>query len=257
MSRFRFVILAAAALTLSTLALAFDAKAEPVQFQSADGLAITGEVTRPEGDPKTAIVLFHQAGSSRGEYATIAPKLAEKGYLVLAIDQRSGNGFGGVANETAKRARKASMATQYTDAIPDLQAAVAYARGPLGAEKVIVWGSSYSAALVLALAGQDAGFADGVLAFSPGEYFRGKPAVKANAAKITVPVFITAAKSEAGQWSAIFKAIPEGTAKTGFVPEGTGLHGSSALIADRSTNEDEYWAAVEAFLAKNLPANSG
>jgi len=249
----RFTALTVLALLLLSPALLLEARAEPIQFQSADGLAITGEVTRPQGAPKTAIVLFHQAGSSRGEYHTIAPKLAEKGYLVLAIDQRSGNGFAGIANETAKRARKASMGTKYTDAIPDLEAAVAYARGPLGAEKVIVWGSSYSAALVLALAGQDQGFADGVLAFSPGEYFSGKPAVKTNAAKIAVPVFITAAKSEAGQWAAIFKAIPDTTVKTGFVPKGVGLHGSSALIPDRSTNEDEYWGAVEAFLAQNLP----
>ena len=255
MSRIRSSFAALAVLALLATPLA--ARAEPVQFQAADGLAITGELTRPAGDATTAIVLFHQAGSSRGEYQTIAPKLAEKGYLVLAIDQRSGNAFTGVANETAKRARAAKKATGYTDAIPDLQAAAAYARGPLGAAKVIVWGSSYSAALALALAGQDAGFADGVLAFSPGEYFRGDPSIKDNAANIAVPVFITAAKSEAREWSAIFKAIPDTTPKTGFVPEGLGVHGSSALIPNRSPNEAEYWSAVEAFLAKNFPPGGG
>ena len=106
---------------------------------------------------------------------------------------------------------------------------------------------------MLALTGQDAAFADGVLAFSPGEYFRGKPPVKANAAKIAVPVFITAAKNETGQWKAIFEAIPQTTPKTGFVPKGQGVHGSSALIPNRSANEGEYWAAVETFLRENFP----
>lgn len=227
--------------------------AKPVQFKAVDGLVINGEVTLPQGGAKTAIVLFHQAGSSRGEYLTIAPKLAEMGYLVLAIDQRSGNTFAGVTNETAGRARDAKKPTSYTDAIPDLRAAVAYARDPLGAEKVIVWGSSYSAALVLALAGQDKGFADGVMAFSPGEYFRGEPPVRTNAAKISVPVFITASKAETPQWENIFKAIPAAAQKTGFVPKGPGEHGSSALIPERSVGNGEYWTAVEAFLAKHFP----
>jgi len=245
------------ALFVLALALPLAARAETVTFPSQDGLEITGEVTRPEGDAKTAIVLFHQAGASRGEYATIAPKLVEMGYLTLAIDARSGGNFAGVANETAKRALAAGKGVGYTDAIPDLKAAAAYAREALGADKVIAWGSSYSAALVLALEGGDKGFADGVLAFSPGEYFHGRPNIKADAAKIAVPVFVTAAKSETPQWDAIYKAIPQSTPKTGFVPEGPGVHGSSALIANRSPNEGEYWRAVEAFLNEHFPAKAG
>ena len=241
-----------AAFLLLVCGAAVGARAELVTFQAADGLAITAELTRPTGDTKTAIVLFHQAGSSRGEYATTAPKLAHMGYLALAVDQRSGNGFAGVVNQTATRARQARKATGYTDAIPDLRAAAAYARSKLGATKVVVWGSSYSAALVVMLAGLEHGFADGVLAFSPGEYFGGKTPVKTDAAKLTVPVFITAAKSEARQWSAIYKAIPQTTPKVGFIPKGRGVHGSSALIAERSPNEGEYWAAVEAFLAEHF-----
>ena len=238
------------------LSVAVPARADEVTFQAADGLKISGEVTKPKGYAKTAIVLFHQANSSRGEYTTIAPKLAQMGYLTLAIDQRSGSAFSGVTNETAARARAARKGTAYRDAIPDLQAAAAYARSQLGAEKIIAWGSSYSAALVLALAGQDKSFADGILAFSPGEYFRGNPPVKANAAKIAVPVFITSAKNETRQWRKIFEAIPQAMPKTGFVPEDQGVHGSSALIPNRSSNEAEYWAAVETFLRENFPVEA-
>ena len=57
-------------------------------------------VSVPAGLPANApvLVLFHQAGWSRGEYREIAPKLNELGYICLAIDQRSGKGVNGVAN---------------------------------------------------------------------------------------------------------------------------------------------------------------
>ncbi|MBX9795833.1 MAG: alpha/beta hydrolase, partial [Sphingomonas sp.] len=36
------------------------------------------------------LLLFHQAGSSKDEYAAIAPQLAADGYSALAIDARAG-----------------------------------------------------------------------------------------------------------------------------------------------------------------------
>ena len=87
-----------------------------------------------------------------------------------------------------------------------------------------------------------------MLAFSPGEYFKGKPAVGKAARRIRVPVFITAARSEANQWAGIYRAIPAKTPKTGFTPKGEGRHGSSALIQSRSDAVAEYWAAVDGFL---------
>lgn len=250
MSLLRTLCLALLFAALAPLAPSF---AETVQFKAGDGLEVTGEVTKPASGGSTAIVLFHQAGSSRGEYKEIAPRLAKLGYTVLAIDQRSGNRFDGVANETAKRAKNAGKGTAYTDALPDLKAAVAYARDTLGAKKVVLWGSSYSAALAIVIAGTDPKSIDGVLAFSPGEYFKGKPGVVSSAANITVPTFITSAKTEQQQWAGIIKAIPDSTTKTGFTPNGAGVHGSSALIPGRSKAADEYWAAVEAFLTKNFP----
>ena len=69
--------------------------------------------------------------------------------------------------------------------------------------------------------------------------------MKREAASIAVPVFMTAGKSEARQWRGIFKAIG-GVDKTGFVPNGAGRHGSSALL---SSDAPEYWAAVDGFLS--------
>ena len=250
MSLFRTFCIALLFVALAPFAPAL---AETVQFKASDGLEVTGEVTKPATGGTTAIVLFHQAGSSRGEYKKIAPRLAKLGYTVLAVDQRSGNHFDGVKNKTAKRAKDAGKATAYTDALPDLKAAATYARDTLGAKKVVLWGSSYSAALAIVIAGTEPKLIDGVLAFSPGEYFGGKPGVVSSAANITIPTFITSAKTEQQQWAGIIKAIPDGTTKTGFVPNGAGIHGSSALIKGRSKAADEYWAAVEAFLMKNFP----
>jgi len=224
----KFLLIALFAFTLALPAHAFEA----VTFKSGDGLEIT-------------ILLFHQAGSSRGEYRNIAPRLKDMGYLVLAIDQRSGQTFGGITNETAARAKAKGLPDAYTDALPDMIAAISYARDTLGAQKLIIWGSSYSASLSLVIAGTQSNLIDGVLAFSPGEYFRGKPSVHAAAKTIKAPIFITAAKSESKQWHGIFNALPDKTAKIGYKPSGTGKHGSSALL---SPNAPEYWTAVSTFL---------
>ncbi len=218
-------------------------RAETVTFPASDGLTITADVSRGSSD--TVIVLFHMAGASRGEYQEIAPVLNRMGYTTLAVDQRSGRSFGGVRNETAARSGK----RPFLAAIPDLKAAAAYARQNLGARKVGVVGSSYSASLVLVLAGQDRGFADAVMSFSPGEYFPDRSLVRTSAANIAVPVFITAARSEATQWQPISEII--GGQATGFIPRGAGKHGATALL---TSARDEYWAALRNFLKTNLPA---
>lgn len=234
---------------LIAAAFSFNAVAEPVSFNAADGLIVTGDLEKSTSS--TAIVLFHQAGSSRGEYKTIAPRLNKLGFTTLAIDQRSGGTFAGVKNATAQRATKAGKRTKFLDAKPDLEAAIAYANALSGIKKVVIWGSSYSSSLVLVIAGQKSSKVSGVLSFSPGEYLPGISVE--NAAKgITVPTFITSAKSEIGQWRGIHKAIPASVKAVGFQPEGNGRHGSSALITDLSSNAEEYWNAVEAFLKSNF-----
>ncbi|MBA4782060.1 MAG: alpha/beta hydrolase [Rhizobiales bacterium] len=220
-------------------------RAETVTFKAADGLSVTANLEKASS--ATAIVLFHQAGSSRGEYATIAPRLNNLGYTTLAVDQRSGGTFAGVVNETAKAAAKAGKPDDYADARPDMEAAISYARALPGIKRVVIWGSSYSAALVLLIAGEKSVKVDGALSFSPGEYLRGT-SVRGAAAAIAVPTFLSSARSETAQWQPFLKAIPKTANAVGFVPEGAGVHGSSALIAGRSPNAAEYWAAVEPFL---------
>lgn len=219
-----------------------------ISFPAADGLMLTADLYLTAEDTAPFILLFHQADYSRGEYLEIAPKLVSLGYHCLALDQRSGRAANGIANETNKAAKEQKLATAYTDAYVDLEAALSYVSATYAPEKLIVWGSSYSSSLSLILASQHPGEVSAVLAFSPGEYFKfeGKQ-VADYAADITQPAFITSAKSEGKAWSGIADAITsEGCVF--FVPEGSGKHGSSTLY-EKTANHAEYWAAVESFLA--------
>ncbi len=221
--------------------------ADTIRFKASDGVDVTADFNKPNGDFSTILVLYHMAGASRGEYRDIAKTLNSLGYATLAVDQRSGAPFNGVKNETAA---KAGGRVGFTTAIPDILAAAQWARKNSGAEKVGVLGSSYSAGLVLVLAGKDRGFADAVMSFSPGEYYGAANYVGKELGNIKVPVFLTAARGEAGQWKPFETKIKSSV--TGFVPKGGGRHGASALV---SKDGKEYWAALTGFLQQHLPAN--
>ena len=215
-------------------------------LQAADGLTITADIykTNPASNA-IWIVLAHQAGASRGEYLTIAPRLNKLGYNAIALDQRSGRSFAGVANKTAALAQKKKKSRSYLAARPDIAAGIAWA-GEQTSGPVILWGSSYSAALALLMAGEKPKSVDGVVAHAPGEYLRGKSIRKA-AVNIEVPVLITSASHEKKKWRRIFAAIP-GKRKTGFAPQKGGRHGSSALIPSRNKSSGAYWTVVETYL---------
>ena len=173
-----------------------------VKYPSEDGLEITADLyaTHPKSSP--FIVLFHQAGWSRGEYTEIAPKLNQMGFNCLAVDLRSGQGVNDKANQTTQNAQRAMKPTTYLDAFPDMLASVRYSKKSLAEGPLIIWGSSYSAALALKLAGDYSELVDGVLAFSPGEYFtsfgESKDFVKTSAQNITDPIFISSARYSRG-----------------------------------------------------------
>ena len=153
---------------IASVSLASDS--HTISFKSADDVLITADIYAPHTSNTTpVIVLFHQAGSSRGEYNEIAPGLNKRGFNCIAVDLRSGDYSRGKDNETTMRASKAGLATSYIDALPDIIATLQYANKHYSNSKVIAWGSSYSASLVLKVAGDHPELVDGVLAFSPGE----------------------------------------------------------------------------------------
>jgi len=236
--------------TCSLPGLAF----ETITFPSQDSLLITADVYMAHKKHAPFILLYHQAGYSRGEYREIAPVLNRMGFNVMSIDQRSGDAVNTVVNETARRAREKNLRDTYLDALPDLLAGIAYAKSNLALGKLLIWGSSYSASLALKISGDLPEQLDGVLAFSPGEYFErlgeSSDFIKKSAININIPVFITSAAAEKERWWTIYEIIPAKN-KTYFLPKTPGIHGSSALWS--STNEHEaYWTAVKKFLSQFL-----
>ena len=233
-------------------AVSHASESNTISFKSADDLLITADTyfTHP-ANITPIIVLFHQAGSSRGEYNEIAPRLNQLGFNCIAVDLRSGEYSRDKDNETAIRASNAGLSTNSADALPDLIAALQYTRKKHNNSKVIAWGSSYSAALALKVAGDYPQLVDGVLAFSPGEYFshlgKSKTWIQDSAKNIKAPTFITSSKDEADSWSVIYKTIPS-TIKSSFVPATSGRHGSRALWNKYNDSED-YWQAVSKFLS--------
>jgi len=205
---------------------------EFISFNSKDGLKVTADLYLTDNPLNPFIILFHQAGWSRGEYTEIAPKLNALGYNCMAVDQRSGEKVNNIINETARRATEKSLSSNYPDALPDMLAAIEYVKANFKMKKLILWGSSYSSALVLKIAGDYPDIADATLSFAPGEYFErfGQPEdwITQSAKNIKIPVFITSAKNEHVYWKNIFDAIPT-TTKQSFIPTTEGNHGSRAL----------------------------
>lgn len=234
---------------------AVDRSAAPaaVRLTARDGVVVFGRLYSA-AHPKALILLFHQAGSSKDEYASIAPRLNREGYSALAIDQRSGGSLYGT-NETAARAAPGTGGNEdagYPAAEPDLQAALDW--GMRRKLPLILWGSSYSAALVFDVAAQNPGKVTALLAFSPGEYMPDRHFVGRAAARLTIPVFIDSAAKpdEISAAKAIADAVPGGRASQ-YVPA-NGVHGSSTLIGTKNPQGvDENWKEVLAFLKRVAP----
>jgi dienelactone hydrolase len=214
-----------------------------VTFKAADGITVYANLY-PAQSGAPVVLLFHQAGSSKDEYAAIAPKLNALGFAALAVDQRSGGDLYG-PNLTAMHDGKSAT---YLDALADLEAAYAYARLHYPMSRVVLWGSSYSSDLVLLLAAKHPDHLAGVLSFSPDASYLGNPALVLDAARtVRVPFLVVSTAPEAAAGKAILDASPS-TRKQQFVPK-DGVHGSSTLNPDRNPQgAAANWNAVAAFL---------
>ena len=83
------------------------------------------------------------------------------------------------------------------EALHDLEAALQWAKSSGQTGPIMVWGSSYSAALVFLLAASHRrGEVKAILAFSPGEYLHGSSTVRKAAAQVSIPIFVTSAKDQ-------------------------------------------------------------
>jgi len=218
-----------------------------VEFSSLDGLVINGSLYEI-GKNNPIILLMHQAGYNRIEYADIAPKLNELGYNCLAVDLRSGVTFAGKSNNTNTRAIEKGLQPEMINAQQDVAAAIAYLNKKYN-QKVIVWGSSFSSSLAL-LEGVNNDKVKGIISFSPGDYFgNAAPSLATVFSEIKKPFLITSSKQEAQTLKALIGNSKLKTNQQQFIPTSNGFHGSRALWEGQE-GADEYWSAIKEFLTK-------
>jgi hypothetical protein len=185
------------------------------------------------------------------------------GFNVMAVDLRSGDTVNNIVNEISDIALEKDLDISYLATLPDIEASLAYSKKHLSQGTLLLWGSSYSSGLALYMSSIDESI-DGVLAFSPGEYYkkRGKTFIEdsvktlkipvfitsAKDEKKYLPVFITSAKDEKKYWWNIYNAIPS-QEKTYYLPPTKGVHGAKALWKNNPSHKG-YWEAVNRFLDK-------
>ncbi|AZV40264.1 S9 family peptidase [Komagataeibacter xylinus] len=143
-----------------------------VRFHSADGLELHGQLFRPaDGTSRHPALIFVHGGPERqmlpafnamGYYSNtyiMNQTLAAQGYVVLAVNYRSGSGYGMAFRDAAQIGR--AGASEYRD----VQAAAAYLQQQANVDTthIGIWGGSWGGYLTgLALARNSDIFAAGV-----------------------------------------------------------------------------------------------
>jgi alpha-beta hydrolase superfamily lysophospholipase len=222
-----------------------------VRFSASDGITVFGDMySSAEGKSAPVILLFHQAGGdARGEYASIADRLLQTGYNVLAIDQRSGGDRFGGENRTIAGLDRTDYG--YCDVYPDLEAALRFARESGFTGPLAVWGSSYSAALVFQLGAKHEDEVAAILGFSPAS---GAPladcALDPYLPALTAPALALRPQREFEIESVQLQMKEfESFGVQTYVAD-PGVHGSSMLNAERVGESTETtWNVVLDFLA--------
>ncbi len=222
----------------------YPAKAQTgVSFTADDSLVVTADKYFVH-DTLPWILMFHQSGSSRGEFREIAPKLTRLGYNGLAVDMRHGREINFVHNETSLRAQEENYPGTMKVALKDILAAMNWV-AERSDKPVILFGSSFSASLAMITA-RDNHSAGAVIAFSPGEFF-GHPDLVQNAVRnLDVPVFLASTNKEYPYVTELSSGI-EPAYKTIFTPsESQGTHGARALW-ESEPGSSEYWLGLLMF----------
>ncbi len=227
---------------------------QTVEFHSLDGLPVTADLYETADRRDPLILLFHQSGSSRGEYREIAPELVRLGFNALAVDLRWGQADRRhrVANETAlahgtvaimaeaEAGQRERVWPTIFAAYHDMLAALDWAEVEGFSGRRLVLGSSVTAILVLKLA-QDRPI-DAVLSYSPGEYHdHDSTLVRTWSRSLDVPTYVAAAPGEEALSRPIYDAIQ--TPHKSFYLAAAGRHGASILMEDEAN-----WTSLRAFL---------
>lgn len=215
--------------------LPISAFAETITTKAPDGTVIYGETYYGGLDDKSHVVaLFHQAGGDgRGEYELLTPWLNSIGLRAIAWDLRSGGDRFGSENRTA---RAFPDGVGYCDAYPDMEAALKYSVDVAAGAPIVIWGASYSAALVFSLAADQSDEVAAVIAASPAS---GEPmadcAIDAVLQDVQAPILALRPRREVDFTKAQAETLVAAGATFHIVENG--VHGSSMLIDERTEHD--------------------
>ena len=219
---------------------------QKVNFKAADGLRITADLYLKDKN-LPFILLFHQMGSSRGEYIQIAHKLLNLNYNCLAVDLRSGGEMNFVKNETAAFAEEHNFKHSMLDSEIDIEAAIHFVAG-YNMKNVILMGSSFSASLCLIEANSNQKVS-AVIALSPGEYFEPVFSVKEKLEDFNKLIFATASANESDYVIKLLNLIP-GDKKNLFKSKNDSKSFGSGILTNESSDSKECWLQLSLFFKK-------
>jgi dienelactone hydrolase len=146
----RVLVLCALSLPGPTTA-ARAAESRTVSFRTTDGVTLAATLYEPAVRPAPAVVLVHMFTRSRRDWQAVGERLADAGFVALAVDLRGHGASGGTIPETGGQ-------PDLTPLVLDVQAARAYlaSRSDLVREdRVGVAGASLGANLAVLAAAND------------------------------------------------------------------------------------------------------
>ena len=217
-----------------------------VNYRTSDGITIFADLVE-QGKAGRTIILFHQAGANgRSEYRNVVPRLYKEDFNLLIVDQRSGGQRFGEYNRTVAAITENY---EYCEAYPDFVASVDFLRTEGYTGDIMVWGSSYSAALAIQLAANHKEV-HSALAFSPAsggpmEACSPNPYIESMSKPLMVlrPAREMEVESVADQFE-----LAKANERVTYIAE-NGVHGSSMLDPSRTKSDvEDTWKAVLNFL---------
>jgi hypothetical protein len=214
-----------------------------VNFYSSDSLLITAD-EYVISDTLPYLVLFHEQGSSRGEFSEIIDRFQKMNFNCLATDIRNGGNSNYIPNQTARRSRIESRSRSVDAVSSDIEAAIAYATEK-SSQNVILLGAGANGSLVLKAA-MEQEQVKAAVALSPGEFFLPVFSTEESISGIRKPLLITSSRMEHPYMVQLLSNVEE-EYKTIFVPETSdGERGSAALLPE-NPSYSEYWLAILLF----------
>jgi len=214
-----------------------------ITFFSGDSLLITADEYLTS-DTLAYVILFHDQGSSRGEFSDIAHRFQKMNFNCLVVDIRNGGNSNFIANETAKMCRAGGYSRSVSAIEKDIEVSVQYAFEKSG-EDVILLGAGANGSLALKTAKEN-NFVRAAIALSPGEYFQPYLSIEDTIAGIQKPLLVVSSKIEFPYQEKILSKVSEDY-KTVFAPEQhEGARGSSSLLSS-NVSSGEYWLALLLF----------